>query len=105
MTEAVLSPTASVARRLGEDGLALIAGIGVLILALVSQHGPDLLGWAVTTSVWVDPSKAIGAISRAYGGAGALAAVYLVSLFGFVIWVGLIISWPFFAGVKPPLVG
>jgi len=38
-------------------------------------------------------------------GLGKLAAVYLVSLFGFVIWVGLIISWLFFAGVKPPLVG
>ena len=38
-------------------------------------------------------------------GLGKLAAVYFVSLFGFVIWVGLIISWLFFAGVKPPLVG
>ena len=26
-----------------------------------------------------------------------------VSLFGFVIWVGLVISWLFFSGVKPPL--
>ena len=37
-------------------------------------------------------------------GIGRLAAVYLVSLFGFVIWVGLLISWLFFSGVKPPLV-
>jgi hypothetical protein len=29
---------------------------------------------------------------------------YLVSLFGFVIWVGLLISWLFFHGIKPPLV-
>ncbi len=36
-------------------------------------------------------------------GFGKLAAVYLVSLFGFVIWVGLLISWIFFAGIKPPL--
>jgi uncharacterized membrane protein YadS len=36
-------------------------------------------------------------------GIGKLAAVYLVSLFGFVIWVGLLISWVFFAGIKPPL--
>jgi uncharacterized membrane protein YadS len=36
-------------------------------------------------------------------GIGKLAAVYLVSLFGFVIWVGLIVSWLFFSGVKPPL--
>jgi uncharacterized membrane protein YadS len=37
-------------------------------------------------------------------GIGKLAAVYFVSLFGFVIWVGLLISWLFFAGIKPPLV-
>ena len=36
-------------------------------------------------------------------GFAKLAAVYLVSLFGFVVWVGFIISWLFFAGVKPPL--
>ncbi|MBV8791313.1 MAG: putative sulfate exporter family transporter [Pseudolabrys sp.] len=36
-------------------------------------------------------------------GVGKLAAVYLVSLFGFVIWVGLLISWLFFSGIKPPL--
>src|SRR3984885_10133772 len=36
-------------------------------------------------------------------GVGKLVAVYLLSLFGFVIWVGLAISWLFFAGVKPPL--
>ena len=36
-------------------------------------------------------------------GLGKLVAVYLVSLFGFVIWVGLLVSWIFFSGVKPPL--
>ena len=36
-------------------------------------------------------------------GIGKLAAVYLVSLFGFVIWVGLVISWLFFSGIEPPL--
>ena len=36
-------------------------------------------------------------------GIGRLAAVYLLSLFGFVIWVGLIISWLFFGGIHPPL--
>ena len=38
-------------------------------------------------------------------GLGKLAAAYLLSLFGFVIWVGLAISWIFFSGVKPPLAG
>ena len=37
-------------------------------------------------------------------GLGRLAAVYVVSLFGFVIWVGLLISWLFFGGLTPPLV-
>jgi uncharacterized membrane protein YadS len=36
-------------------------------------------------------------------GFGKLAAVYVVSLFGFVIWVGLIVSWLMFNGVRPPL--
>jgi hypothetical protein len=38
-------------------------------------------------------------------GIGKLAAVYFISLFGFIIWVGLAISWLFFHGVRPPLVG
>lgn len=37
-------------------------------------------------------------------GIGKLAAVYVVCLFGFIIWVGLVISWVFFSGVKPPIV-
>jgi hypothetical protein len=37
-------------------------------------------------------------------GIGKLAAVYLISLFGFIIWIGLFISWLFFHGVKPPIV-
>jgi uncharacterized membrane protein YadS len=38
-------------------------------------------------------------------GIGRLAAVYAVSLFGFVIWVGLAISWLFFGGITPPTIG
>jgi len=38
-------------------------------------------------------------------GIGKLAAVYVVCLFGFIIWIGLAISWIFFHGVKPPIVG
>lgn len=38
-------------------------------------------------------------------GLGKLALVYAVSLFGFVIWFGLLVSWLFFHGVKPPTVG
>lgn len=38
-------------------------------------------------------------------GIGRLAAVYLICLFGFIIWIGLAISWIFFHGVKPPIIG
>jgi len=38
-------------------------------------------------------------------GIGRLAAVYLLCLVGFIIWVGLAISWIFFHGIKPPLAG
>jgi hypothetical protein len=37
-------------------------------------------------------------------GIGRLAVVYLVCLFGFIIWIGLLISWIFFHGVKPPVI-
>jgi hypothetical protein len=36
-------------------------------------------------------------------GIGRLALVYAVSLFGFIIWIGLVISWLFFHGAHPPL--
>lgn len=37
-------------------------------------------------------------------GIGRLAAVYILCLFGFIIWIGLLISWLFFHGVKPPVI-
>jgi uncharacterized membrane protein YadS len=37
-------------------------------------------------------------------GFGKLAAVYFVCLFGFIIWLGLLISWIFFHGIRPPVV-
>ncbi len=37
-------------------------------------------------------------------GIGKLMLVYVIALFGFIIWVGLLISWIFFHGVVPPLV-
>ena len=37
-------------------------------------------------------------------GIGKLAAVYLLCLFGFIVWLGLLISWIFFHGIKPPIV-
>jgi hypothetical protein len=36
-------------------------------------------------------------------GIGKLAAVYVLCLFGYIIWIGLAISWIFFHGMLPPL--
>jgi len=38
-------------------------------------------------------------------GIGKLAAVYVLCLFGFIIWIGLVVSWIFFHGVTPPIIG
>jgi len=37
-------------------------------------------------------------------GIGRLALVYVLCLFGFIIWIGLLISWLFFQGVLPPII-
>ena len=37
-------------------------------------------------------------------GIGKLAAIYIIALFGFIIWVALFIAWLFFHGVLPPTV-
>lgn len=68
---------------LNEDWLAVVLGIGIFVLSLVSAVGPDLLGWVVTTSVWTDPGKALAPFSKAYaelGGVGALLATYAALL-------------------------
>ena len=73
----------ALAPRISEDWLSLIIGLLVFALALVSLAGLDLLGWAVTTSVWIDPGPALGTVSKSYGslgGAGALVATYLALL-------------------------
>src|ERR1700744_4579834 len=81
------SDTAAVALEtrafLSEDVLALILGLAIFALALLSFVGSDALGWVVTTSVWTDPTKALGPLSKAYaefGGAGALGATFFALL-------------------------
>ena len=51
---------------LSEDWLALCIGLLVFILSLGLLFGTDLLGWAVTTSVWMAPAKALAPISKSY---------------------------------------
>src|SRR5262249_37496689 len=39
--------------RIGEDWLSVIIGLAIFVLALAGLANVDLIGWAVTTSVWV----------------------------------------------------
>ena len=94
-------------------GFVLTFAVG-LYLALATPAGiaakvPAAMGEANTIRVvfFILTFFSIGVLSNFkklwQEGIGRLAAVYFVSLFGFVIWVGLLISWLFFSGVKPPL--
>jgi uncharacterized membrane protein YadS len=96
-------------------GFVLTFTVG-LVLALatpanVAAKVPAAIGEANTFRVifFVLAFFSIGLLSNFrklwQEGIGKLAAVYLLSLFGFVIWTGLIISWLFFGGVTPPLAG
>ena len=65
---------------LSEDWLSLIIGLLIFVLSLGLLGDMDLLGWVVTTDVWMDPSKALAPVSKAYaglGGVGALIATYV----------------------------
>src|ERR1044072_7745877 len=65
------------APRISEDWLLLIIGLFIFVLSLAAIVNVDLLGWVVTTAVWVDFSKALGTVSKSYaalGGFGALGA-------------------------------
>ena len=65
---------------ISEDWLAVWIGLLIFGLAVAGLYGQDLLGWAVTTSVWTDASKALGTASKAYSGLGGLPALGLTYL-------------------------
>jgi uncharacterized membrane protein YadS len=68
---------------ISEDWLSLWIGLLIFVLSLGVLVGADILGWVVTTQVWMDLSKALGTASKAYGGLGGLAALivtYIVLL-------------------------
>ncbi len=53
-------------RGIGEDWLAVWIGLALVALSLAPLAGMDLLGWAVTTSIWTDPSAALAPVGQAY---------------------------------------
>ncbi len=65
---------------ISEDWLSVSIGLLIFVLSLGVLAGVDILGWVVTTQVWIDPYKAIDTASKAYsslGGVGALLATYV----------------------------
>jgi uncharacterized membrane protein YadS len=69
--------------RLTEDWLAVGLGLFVFALSLAGFFGVDLLGWAVSTTVWTNVSKALVPASKNYSmlpGLVSLAATYVFML-------------------------
>ena len=93
-------------------------GVTFLIMLLLCLGYPGILKKAKDATAGMDTFRGmffvltfftIGVVSNFKKlweeGIGRLALVYVICLFGFIIWVGLLISWIFFHGVKPPLAG
>jgi len=83
MSDIALSSAEKRPFRLTEDGSSVVVGLLFFALALAGVVGLDLLGWAATTAVWVDPAKALSAVSKSYAelnGALALGATFLALL-------------------------
>jgi uncharacterized membrane protein YadS len=65
-----------------DDWAAVGIGLLVCALALLAAAGIDVLGWAVSTSVWIDISQALAPISpKTYGGLSGLASLFCTYLF------------------------
>ncbi len=86
---------------------AVVLAIGLLAPSLVPKTkaamGPANVFRAI---FFVMTFFAIGVVSDFrklwQEGIGKLALVYILCLFGFIVWIGLAISWFFFHGVMPP---
>ena len=70
---------------ISEDWLSLIIGLMVFVLALGLVGGLDILGWAVTTGVWTDLSKALAPVSNAYAGLGGIDGALQADLTGIIL--------------------
>jgi uncharacterized membrane protein YadS len=69
--------------RLTEDWLSVAIGLLVFALALFSLSGTDLLGWAITTSVYTNLTQPLAPFAKSYawlGGGASLLATYAALL-------------------------
>ena len=73
--------TAIAQTRVAEDWLAVWIGLLVFALSLALLFGADLLGWAITTSIWTIPSKALAPASKLYAKVPSLLALVATYLF------------------------
>src|SRR5207245_7630260 len=71
-----------------EDWWALWIGLLVFALSLCTLAGADLLGWGVTTQVWLSPAKALAPVSKAYAALPGVASLALTYLFLLAIMTG-----------------
>lgn len=89
-----------------------------LVLLLVCLRDPGLINPAKSVTAGGDVFRSlffvmtfftIGVVSNFKKlweeGIGKLAAIYVICLFGYIIWIGLGIAWVFFHGIMPPVVG
>ena len=71
--------------RIKEDWLAVWIGLFLFVISFGVTAGADLLGWAVSTKVWMDPTKALGTVSAGYAGLPGLLALALTYAFLLVL--------------------
>jgi len=89
-----------------------------LVLLFLCIHNTDLIPKAKTVTAggnvfrslfFVMTFFTIGVVSNFKKlweeGIGKLAAIYVLCLFGYIVWIGLGIAWVFFHGIMPPLAG
>ncbi|MCP5114476.1 MAG: putative sulfate exporter family transporter, partial [bacterium] len=67
--------------RVNEDWLAVYIGGFILLLALALLFGGDLLGWAAKSTEWINITKSVSTVSKAYSGLGGVGAVLVTYLF------------------------
>ena len=84
---------------MNEDWLAVWLGLLIFLLALSGAAGTDLLGWAISTSVWTDLSTALGPVAKSW--VGSPGWTYLVATLSFVTL--LVTAGVRLLGVRPGL--
>src|SRR5215470_15417285 len=88
---------------MSEDWLAVCIGLLVFALSLGLLFRADLLGWAVTTSVWMAPAKALAPFSKSY--AKLSGTISLLATYGFLLIVLLLGARAMRANVKRFAIG